>query len=209
MNFFAHAAVACRTRDEPRFVLGSMLPDLASMIATRLRPVAHPEVAAGVALHHATDQRFHACAPFRALCESALVELEAAGVSRGGARAVGHVGSELLLDGVLSHERIPREAYARALDAGLEPGLLARSGFESDVDMTRLQELLQWLADGPLPEGYRDVDFVSERLRRILARRPRLALRACDVAPVRAWLSRAAPIVQEHAAALLEARASA
>lgn len=205
MNFFAHAMIAHRRRDDPRFVLGAMLPDLASMASLRIPATRDPELAAGIALHHETDRSFHGCEPFRALCESALTQLEAAGVSRGAARAVGHVGSELLLDGILSYERATRAAYARALDAGLSDSLAADLGFPGGPGPERLRELLAWLADGPLPEGYRDVDFVGERLTRILARRPRLALRPADQPIVRQWLRWAAPQVERDASAMLSA----
>src|SRR5262245_49760363 len=102
MNFFGHATVACARDAAPRFVLGSMLPDLAGMASLRIRGVHDPELERGVELHHATDRAFHGLPPFRAVCSAALTLLEPQGVSRASARAVGHVGAELLLDGLLS-----------------------------------------------------------------------------------------------------------
>ena len=64
MNFFGHAVVAGWFEGDPRYVLGSMLPDFASMSGTRLNPVEQPEVAAGVALHHRTDDAFHGAPSF-------------------------------------------------------------------------------------------------------------------------------------------------
>jgi hypothetical protein len=43
------------------------------------------------------------------------------------------------------------------------------------------------LIDAPFPEGYLDADFVAERLRRILAPRPRLALDEHAFEQVRIW----------------------
>jgi acyl carrier protein phosphodiesterase len=206
MNFFAHAVVASQQNQEARFVLGAMLPDFASMASLRLMAVHDTDLAEGVALHHETDRRFHACAPFRALCESALNELEAAGVSRGAARAVGHVGSELLLDGVLSHDVDACATYSRALSVGREASFEHAVRFKEAPDAGSLRDLFDWLADGPLPVAYRDVDFVGERLQRILSRRPRLALRPADHATVRAWLQQARTIVERDAAALLAAQ---
>src|SRR5262245_48694449 len=92
MNFFGHAAVAQREREEPRFVLGAMLPDFCGMAGVRMSPPEDAALAEGVALHHATDRAFHAAPVFVSLCASALAQLEADGVARASARAVGHVG---------------------------------------------------------------------------------------------------------------------
>jgi acyl carrier protein phosphodiesterase len=207
VNFFGHASVAHAQSDSARFVLGAMLPDLTSMAAVRLRSVHHPDLAAGVSLHHETDRIFHACRPFRELCASALQELEAAGVRRGCARAVGHVGSELLLDGVLSLDRHAREAYARAIDSALRDRLDRELRWHGDADSERLRNLLERLAAGPLPEAYRDVDFVCDRLTHLLAKRPRLALADADEEPVRRWLARAHSLVQRDARALVDSLA--
>jgi hypothetical protein len=191
--------------DAPRFVLGSMLPDLTSMASIRIEHVLDDEVARGIALHHETDRVFHGIAPFRALCESALDVLESDGVSRGSARAVGHVGSELLLDGVLSDDAHVRAAYSRALEVALEENLERSLTWKGDADAQRLRTLLQRLIGAPLPEGYRDPQFVCDRLVTILARRPRLALTARDHAPVQHWLQDAAPRVNADAAAIIDA----
>jgi len=204
VNFFGHATVACMHSDEPRFVLGAMLPDLTSMAAIRVQRVGDEQLARGLDLHHATDRAFHACAPFLTLCESALLELERAGVSRAAARAVGHVGSELLLDGVLSSERAARAAYDRALEFALERRLERELHCRGDADADALRILLRRLRGAPIPEGYRDPDFVYERLDAILARRPRLSLRPQDREPVRGWLRAAAPLLERDAPAILE-----
>lgn len=205
MNFFGHATVACMQSDAPRFVFGSMLPDLTSMAFIRIENVHDAEVARGIALHHETDRVFHGTAPFRALCESALTVLEQGGVSRASARAVGHVGSELLLDGVLSDDARVRAAYARSLDVAIEERLEDSMTWKGDADAERLRTLLRRLSGAPLPEAYRDPEFVCERLIAILARRPRLALSPRDHAPVRAWLNDAAQRVNADAAAIIDA----
>jgi hypothetical protein len=205
VNFFGHATVACMQSDAPRFVFGSMLPDLTSMAFIRIENVLDPEVARGIALHHETDRVFHGTAPFRALCESALQVLEQNGVSRASARAVGHVGSELLLDGVLSDDARVRAAYARALDVAIDERLESSMTWKGDADAERLRTLLRRLIGAPLPEAYRDPEFVCERLIAILARRPRLALSPRDHAPVRAWLNDAAQRVNADAAAIIDA----
>lgn len=204
MNFFAHAVVAISRSEEPRFVLGAMLPDLASMAGLRLVAQDDAQLANGVALHHETDHRFHTAPAFVALCTSALSELEAQGVRRGAARAVGHVGSELLLDGALSGNDHARAIYLRALSAAIEQSLeiRVRSSFEGE-HREPMRDLLVRLAAAPLPQGYRDVDFVYERMQRILARRPLLALAPQDRAPVLRWLRAAATRVHEDAGELV------
>lgn len=203
MNFFGHACVAIVRSDSPRFVLGAMLPDLASMASLRLSGLCDSELAAGVALHHHTDRLFHGAQAFRGLCESAVHDLETAGVARGAARAVGHVGSELLLDGILSADEHARASYTRAIEAALHERIEEVVGFEGDTDPSRLRRLLERLAEGPLPEGYRDVDFVHARLQGLLATRPRLSLAPSDGAPVRSWLEKAARRLELEGAALL------
>jgi acyl carrier protein phosphodiesterase len=203
MNFFGHVCVAIVRSDNPRFLLGAMLPDLASMASLRLGKLRDAELAAGVALHHHTDRLFHGAEAFRGLCESALQDLENAGVARGAARAVGHVGSELLLDGVLSADGPARTAYARALEVGLRERVEHDVGFEGDANPSRLRRLLERLSQGPLPEGYRDVDFVHARLEALLASRPRLSLAPGDSVPVRAWLEKAARSLEHQGSALL------
>jgi hypothetical protein len=205
MNFFGHAVVACTQSAEPGFVLGAMLPDLVGMAGVRVTAVLDERLALGVALHHETDRRFHSAPDFRALCESAVTTLEAQGVGRGAARAVGHVGSELLLDGALSGDRAARGAYAAAIDSGLQDGLLDRIRLKPGQQAAHLGRLLQRLASAPLPQGYQDPDFVYERLHAILARRPRIALQLADHEPVKRWLHATAPRLADRATALLAA----
>lgn len=188
MNFFGHAVMAAFENDAPRFVLGAMLPDFSSMAGVRIERVHDHELAAGVAHHHRIDHAFHACAPFVRLCASALDTLEARGVSRAAARAVGHVGSELLLDGALSARDDALQTYARALRAALEERASDRVAFRDGALSDDMHALLARLAAAPLPGAYRDPAFVYARLHAILARRPRLALQEHEHEPVRQWL---------------------
>jgi hypothetical protein len=205
MNFFGHATVACAQSEAPRFVLGAMLPDLASMAGLRIGAALDAELARGVALHHETDRLFHAAPPFRALCASALDTLEPQGVGRAQARAVGHVGSELLLDGLLSSDQRARAAYGRSLALAVDEGLEHTLVWKDDTDAGALRTMLARLLAAPLPEGYRDVGFVYDRLVTILGRRPRLALQPGDREPVHAWLCLAATSLERDADALLDA----
>lgn len=187
MNFFGHATVAGWLCSDPRWVLGAMLPDFASMCRARLRGAADPVVAAGIALHHATDDAFHGAPSFLALYASGTEALEAAGVGRGAARAVAHIGTELLLDGFLLDDEAACAAYLEAVALPHEPlGLAFR-----DQGAARFAELAARVREHGLPEDYRRPERVAARLEQILARRPRLALTPADRPAVVAHLERA------------------
>ena len=203
MNFFGHATVATRISADPRFVLGAMLPDFMTMAQVRLGTVADTEVARGVAVHHETDRVFHALPSFRAACGSALVALEAEGVPRAAARAVGHVRSELLLDGLLSSDRGARRSYANALRVAVGERLERQLVLRDGDDPSSVRTLLMRLQHAPIPDGYSDPQFVCDRLHAILAHRPRLALRAADRAPVLRWLDRARDHLEQECDAIL------
>ena len=192
MNFFGHAVVAALEDDEPRFVLGAMLPDLCSMAGLQLKRASDDRVAAGVAQHHRVDHAFHACAPFVNACGSALSTLEPQGVARGAARAVGHIGSELLLDGALAHRSQARAAYANALALACDGATLDELVFRDDTHRHVLGIVVRRLSTAPIPDRYREPAFVHERLAVILARRPRLALGDGDHGKVLAWLQHVA-----------------
>jgi hypothetical protein len=204
MNFFAHAKLALWRSDNPRFVLGSMLPDLISMLGLRVLRVDDPEFAAGVAYHHATDTAFHHSPAFLELCSQGIATLSAAGVSRGTARAVAHVGTELLLDGALSHDQHARTSYTRSLEAALRERFVDHLVLESRESSIRLHDGLARLVSAPVPEGYRDPAFVLARLQATLARRPRLAIQESELASVRLLVHAYQPLVVRRSPQLLE-----
>jgi hypothetical protein len=204
MNFFAHATVALWRSQDSGFVLGAMLPDLFGMLGLRVRDVADPEISAGIAFHHATDGAFHAAPAFAALSGRVLAKLEEQGVGRGSARGVAHVGVELLLDGALSHDAQARSAYRSALTSPSRTRIAHALGPDASDQAERLHAGLQRLALAPVPEGYRDADFAFERVRNLLARRPRLALRDADLEAVRRVLHATRPAVERACPLLLE-----
>ena len=204
MNFFGHATLALRQSDDPRFVLGSMLPDLVSMAGVRIAEARDPMLAAGIALHHETDARFHGAPVFTELCHGANEELQAAGVGRATARAVGHVGSELLLDGLLSFDDRARAVYKRALEHSVREPMHDALSLKGDATTQELQAMLARLHRAPLPEGYREPRFVLERLHMILARRPRLAFKDGDLEPTQRWLERAKAHLENAGTAWVE-----
>lgn len=187
MNFFGHATVALWSNDEPAHVFGAMLPDFAGMVGTHVsRAVDHDVLQGGVDLHHRTDDAFHGAPLFIELCRDALHQMEADGVTRASARAVAHVGTELLLDGWLASNDTAVAAYRDAMQAG--PSLIRSIDFRSADGPDRCQWLLSRLSPAPIPQRYVDTDFVTERLVFALASRPRLALSPDDAVRVRRHL---------------------
>lgn len=200
MNFFGHAAVATWRSSAPAFVLGSMLPDFASMVGARQPDSRHPEITAGIAFHHATDDVFHDCPSFRRLLSQALDALGELGVARGSARAVAHVGVEILLDGELSKQGGAAPAYLAALRSFAELSI----DWRAPADALAARGLVVALgARGVSPE-HSAPDVVALRVARTLARRPRLALSSGEEAKVREWASGARSEVYRTAPALLD-----
>ncbi len=172
------------------------------MAGARLASVDDAQVAAGIALHHATDAAFHAAPTFGALVLEACARLAEAGVRRGPARAVAHIGTELLLDGAwVRRHGVPR-AYGEALAEAprVEPSCSYRRPTQARLlsrTCARIEEL-------GLAEGYRDPVFVGERVARVLGRRPRLALSIDEGEAVRAWAIETSATVEARSAALWE-----
>lgn len=204
MNFFGHAWLAARRAQAcPAFVLGAMAPDLLAMAGRRAEARAAVGRAArgdggggltrGVAFHAATDAAFHAAPTFAALQREAVGVLREAGVRRGHARGVAHVGLELLLDGWLV--RAADAPEARAYREALRE---ARRG-----DAAGLADVCRRLQASPLPEAYADPQEVARRVVAVLARRPRLALAAGERDAAASWVQGAARRVEADGGALL------
>jgi hypothetical protein len=175
LNFFGHAVAASWRGDSTRFALGAMLPDFASMLGARIEAVDEPEVSGGIAWHHLTDAAFHRLEAFRRWSRELTRRLAAAGASRGSSLAAGHVGVELLLDGVLVEREADLEPlYLGALDeiAAVDGRIRWRAAPAIGLD----ELAARLLSRGGLPLGYRDAAVVADRVIRVLARRPRLAM---------------------------------
>ena len=201
MNFFSHAAVARRFSEEPAFLLGAMLPDFASMLGVRLPAVSHATLERGVDFHHLTDRIFHDLESFRTLTREAHGALSSRGLERGPARAVAHVGVEILLDVTLGQNATARAAYLSGLEAGLRPELVGAVAW-SRPERDRLVDLLETLFQRGV---VRDTSspIVVERIRRTLARRPRLALGDGDPHRVLDWVESARDRVVASASSLV------
>lgn len=178
--------------DEPRVWLGAALPDLGAMGRFRLMgDTPDPGVAAGIALHHATDDAFHRHPTFTEAMARLRSDLASDGVGRGPARAVAHVGPELLIDGFLLEDEQLSVAVNSAF-AEIEPlGPALSSLVETSGD-----DWLRHLATVPswgLPTDYADPHAVAHRLLRILSRRPRLQLDSAHVEAIGNRLSAEQP----------------
>lgn len=171
MNFYGHAVLAAEQCSQPRFVLGAMLPDLVGMVGLRLPPLGDPELRAGVDHHHLIDACFHRAPAFLELVTSAFSQLCDDGVPRGPARAVAHVGVELLLDGWLATHDAGEYAYRAGLAIAAHAEDLQRA-----ADPHALERLSARLQRAPLPQRYCEPTFVAERLAHVLQSRPRLRL---------------------------------
>ncbi|MDH3681001.1 MAG: hypothetical protein OEV40_13755 [Acidimicrobiia bacterium] len=211
MNAGGHIAVVARAGDlgdragaSGGRLLGSALPDFAAMGRFRLLGrTDNTEVAAGIALHHRTDDLFHRHAWFRTRNRALSRELETAGVGRGPAMACSHVGLELLLDGRLLAEppiasantEAIRELEAVADELDELVAIPHRQAWRAHLDR---------LGAYGLPTDYDDPVAVANRLHRILARRPRLALPAEQVELVARALGRRLEDIDRTAIELLE-----
>lgn len=208
MNFFGHALIAQRdeaTRGPIRteFVLGAMLPDFASMLRARPPTVTLDALSAGLSFHHRTDDAFHGSQSFLEFSHQASRFLSDRGVPRGTARAVAHVGVELLLDAACAGENAANEAYLSALAAALTERVRGYIQWQSSDAGERFQHLCHSLRQrGPVQE-HPASELVAERLRNILADRPRLAMDDHGLSVVREWVSIARSKITSGAPQLL------
>jgi len=202
MNLLGHAFVALEVdRDSPDFVLGALLPDLASMARARVdRSLLSPSVDSGVACHLRTDSVFHTLPAFVSGSAAIRRELLERGLSRGAARAVGHVGWELLMDGALVGSDA-EAAFHDALDRADAP----TAAFDHPDRWTRLlgyrPQLKQLRYDDPV--------WVAQRLERIFHDRPYLRFEPHQLPAVTAVLQSHAPTIATTAPAVLTATTSA
>jgi acyl carrier protein phosphodiesterase len=199
VNFFGHASVALWVDPDPRFLLGSMLPDFASMSRARLAGSRDDKVKDGITLHHQTDDAFHNAPTFLAIYAGGAEELEAEGLGRGPSRAVAHVGPELLLDGLLLERGTADRAYLDAV-ACLREDL----GLSFSTGGDRFAALADRVAGHGLPNDYRSADGVFMRLSQALSRRPRLAISETDRRLVVPFLERTRATLDARLGELLD-----
>ena len=198
MNFFGHAVIASCADRHAGHVLGSMLPDFEAMAGAQLLGVRDADIRRGIELHHRTDEAFHRAPAFLALCARALDELTATGVRRGTARAVGHIGTEMFLDGWLVQAKHHSDDYLSALALEVSDRL---EWNDAGAGYSKLQgRLSRW---GP-PVDYGDPSFVMARLRDTLLRRPALEVLEAQSSQVSEYLPSLQKLVDERAPELLQ-----
>jgi hypothetical protein len=209
MNFFGHAALAAShfaqrqppLADEqlPAVCLGAMLPDFIGMLRLSQPTVHDPVLATGVRFHHGTDEVFHDLPGFQRLSRQAFAWLSERDMPRGPARAVAHMGIEMLLDEVIAEDATARDAYRAALQVPLGPLL----EFVQPEDAERLSGLLQALLTRGAGQLHPPAALVAERIRRSLAGRPRLAVDDAGQALLGGWISATRPLVMAEAPEVL------
>ena len=213
MNFVGHIKVAIDQVSGPGgghdgdlpYLVGAALPDVAAMGRFRLTSRSGDRgVQDGVTLHHRTDDEFHRHPWFRENSKVVTTELNRLGLGRGAARAVGHVGVELLLDGFLLDETDGLgTTVSRAMGAMADP-TLELSGLVADDRRPDWSHHLRRTADWPLPSDYRDPAAVAYRLQRILTRRPRLGFGPDKIPMVEVVLAERQQQLESGAPALLD-----
>jgi len=209
MNFFGHAMIAQRneaTRGAIRaeFVLGAMLPDFASMLRTRPPRATLADVQQGLVFHHRTDDAFHGAPSFLEFSGQASSFLLHHGLSKGSARAVAHVGVELLLDHVFAAESAANEAYLRALECALAERVASHIHWQSSLEHRHFRQLCHNLSQRGAFRTDTPAEQVAERLRNILADRPRLAMDDAGQSVVLEWAVKARPAIESGAPRLLQ-----
>jgi hypothetical protein len=132
-------------------------------------------LAAGVALHHATDAAFHALPSFTGVVRELGSRLTHAGVSRGPMRGVSHAAVELFLDGVLVDDPRACDAYAAAIACDATLAL---------DEPERFAILRARLRAHGVPYDLRRADAIAARCLRMLAHRPLLAPKADEPAAI-------------------------
>lgn len=203
MNFFGHAILAAAHRQAQSFVVGAMLPDLVSMAGSRRVPACPEPMSAGIAFHYLTDELFHGAPAFRGLEREAALELASRGLRRGSARAVAHVGTELLIDAVLGRDDGSMRSYLGAVAWARSPAALAPLVWTSQGDAARLTRVMLALAERGAAVADARPAIVAARVGRVLQHRPRLALSDGDLALVETWVARASGRVEDATGTLL------
>ena len=198
MNFFGHVVVASWADEDAAHLLGSMLPDFEAMTGVPLVEVWDADIQRGIDLHHRTDDAFHRANAFVMLCARALEGLLEAGVRRGTARAVAHIGTEMFLDGWLTREQTHVDHYLAALRVEVTGRL---EWEDAGRAFSRLQRRLEtWGA----PCDYEDPEFVSARLSDALRSRSTLAVLEDESMLVAHYLADLQQMVERKAPELLD-----
>lgn len=202
MNYFGHAVVASLSSKDLEFVLGSMLPDLCSLAGVSWRNISSERLRQGIHFHHHTDSVFHDNPDFLETQFEVTLNLRAQGVRKGPSRAVGHIGTEFLLDGHLVDQTSP-ETYLDALRWGIEASEDAFGLKRSDAQ--RLQALLSHLQQRGLAVHAPTGERLRARLVGTLAGRPALTPSSNELTHAIDVLLAASPRISARALPLVHA----
>ncbi|MBA2608744.1 MAG: hypothetical protein H0U92_07395 [Actinobacteria bacterium] len=171
--------------------MGAALPDLQREAGV---PVGHGWSAAvrvGIDCHREADAVFHDLPVFRAQSGALTRALLDAEVPRGAARAIGHAGWELLLDGELVDNTALVDAYLTAMAV--------------EVNDSAWAAALQRRVERGAPRFYADPASVAELLWRVLRGRRLLAFDRMHIAAVTTCLADAQPDVAAAAPSVFAA----
>lgn len=203
MNLVGHVAVTVGDDPEPspEFLVGCMLPDVATIARVRLtRP--DGEMGRGVEYHHECDAVFHDSPWFLEHTVRLRDDLLAAGVDRGAARACAHAGLEMLLDGAfVGDARV--QSHVRGALATLDDRAEALAALAAEHDRERWVVTVRRIARALDTNGYTDPASITMRLQRMTAGRRRIELRADHTAAVTTVLAAAQPQVLTAAPGVL------
>jgi len=144
-------------------------------------------LAAGVAFHHETDRVFHDAPTFKRLQLDARRMLREMGVPRPSALAVGHIGVEILLDGVLAEDAGAVSAYLEALSQARSEETARSIAWSDEALGEHFAVLSSTLLDRGVTPATRSVERAAFRVTRALASRPRLRLTDAGAEIVRQW----------------------
>jgi hypothetical protein len=176
-----------------------MLPDFSSMCRARIAGTSDTEVAAGIALHHATDKAFHNLPVVVGLMRELDQRLERGGCARGPRRAAAHIGVELLLDGVLLDTEDYRDSYILGLEYE------APITWRDEGDDLRFDALMSRLRALGVPLDLKRPEAITHRLSRMLGHRPLLAPSSSDLSTITISLLEHKPRVEVAADTVLRA----
>ncbi len=188
-----------------------MLPDFVSMLRAPMPGLPDGALRQGVEFHHDTDVAFHESGVFRRLQGRSFRELLERGIRRGPARAVAHVGVELLIDVALAWSLVAQEnggalggvisCYSQALGSGASS--LSSVHFLRPGDGDRLSFVCSRLSRAGVERFLVDSERAMDPLERALQHRPRLSLLPDESACVRRWANAMYPDVKSELPLLL------
>lgn len=186
-----------------------MLPDLCAMVGTPTPPATHPrseaeaQLAQGLEFHLVTDAVFHQTPTFLAHNQRAVAALRGLGISRGPARASGHMGVEMLIDAVLVTEAEYLKGYQAALSWGSHHLKACATGM-SWLGRAKLGGLCSLLLDRGAATFDSSVRRIADRIEGALSGRRLLAPTAPELTLISTWLAQDRAVQADVPQLLLE-----